>query len=46
LQVALQVSVIDIDKQAGEQLQKRYENLRFYHGDIAEKTVLEHFVGV
>ena len=39
-----EVTVIDIDKHAGEQLQKRCENLRFYHGDIAEKTVLEHFV--
>ena len=39
-----EVTVIDIDKQAGEQLQRRCEKLHFYHGDIAEKTVLERFV--
>jgi len=44
LREGAEVTVIDIDKHTGEQLQKRYEKLRFYHGDIAEKTVLEHFV--
>ena len=38
------VAIIDTDKQAGERLQSRYENLRFFHGDIAEQTVLENFV--
>jgi len=38
------VTVIDIDKPAGEKLQDRFESLRFFHGDIAEKSVLESFV--
>jgi len=38
------VTVIDIDKQAGEDLKNRFSDLRFYHGDIAEKSVLEEFV--
>jgi len=35
------VTVIDIDKEAGKTLEKAC----FYHGDIADKTVLEEFVG-
>jgi NAD(P)-dependent dehydrogenase (short-subunit alcohol dehydrogenase family) len=35
------VTVIDIDKSAGEKL----PNVRFYHGDIADKNVLEAFIG-
>ena len=38
------VTIIDLDKEAGEQLQNHHEKLKFYHGDIAEKTVLERFV--
>ncbi|MCL2075866.1 MAG: SDR family oxidoreductase [Betaproteobacteria bacterium] len=40
------ITIIDLDKQAGEQLQRAAtsEKLRFYHGDIAEKDVLERFV--
>ena len=38
------VTIIDTDERAGERLQNRYENLHFFHGDIAEKTVLEDFV--
>jgi NAD(P)-dependent dehydrogenase (short-subunit alcohol dehydrogenase family) len=38
------VAIIDTDKQAGEKLQSRFENLHFFHGDIAEKTILENFV--
>jgi len=38
------VDIIDIDRQAGERIQARCVNLRFYHGDIAEKTTLEAFV--
>jgi len=39
------VTVIDIDKSAGDTLQEKHENLSFFHGDIAEKDVLERFVG-
>jgi len=39
------VTIIDIDKPAGERLQAKYKNLRFFHGDIAEKETLERFVG-
>ena len=35
---------IDIDKSAGDALQEAYANLRFFHGDIAEKETLERFV--
>lgn len=38
------VTVIDIDKESGETLQRNYKNLNFFHGDIAEKEVLEQFV--
>ena len=38
------VTIIDTDEQAGESLQNRYENLHFFSGDIAKKTVLENFV--
>ena len=34
------VTVIDVDKTAGEKLQ----DVHFFHGDIAEKSVLEKFV--
>ena len=37
------VTVIDMDQAAGETLQHRFERLCFFHGDIAEKTVLENF---
>ena len=38
------VIIIDIDKKAGETLQNHCEKLLFFHGDIAEKSVLEDFV--
>lgn len=38
------VTIIDIDKQAGQTLIKRHENLYFFHGDIAKQAVLEQFV--
>ena len=38
------VTVIDIDKSAGDALQKLHENLIFFHGDIAKKETLERFV--
>ena len=38
------VSIIDLDKPAGKNLQNRYENLSFFSGDIAEQSVLEDFV--
>jgi len=38
------VTVIDIDKAAGESLQTMHDDLRFFYGDIAEKENLEHFV--
>ena len=44
LQAGAEITVIDIDKQAGEQLQNSREKLCFFHGDIAEKTVLEKFI--
>jgi len=39
------VTVIDVDQHAGERLQSRHKNLRFYHGDIADKSALENFIG-
>jgi NAD(P)-dependent dehydrogenase (short-subunit alcohol dehydrogenase family) len=38
------VTIIDTDKRTGKKLQSQYEKLHFFHGDIAEKTVLENFV--
>ena len=38
------VTVIDIDKQAGEALCSQYSNMHFIHGDIAERNVLEALV--
>jgi len=38
------VTIIDIDKSSGEKLQSRHDALRFFHGDIAEKSTLENFV--
>lgn len=38
------VTIIDLDKIAGEILQESHSNLRFFHGDIAEKETLERFV--
>ena len=38
------VTVIDIDKQAGEGLQACSDRLRFFHGDIASKIVLESYI--
>ena len=40
LREGIAVTVIDVDKEAGTKL----ENVRFYHGDIANKNVLERFV--
>jgi len=39
------VAIIDTDKTAGERMKSRFDDLRFFHGDIAEKYVLEDFVG-
>jgi NAD(P)-dependent dehydrogenase (short-subunit alcohol dehydrogenase family) len=44
LKVGAAVSTIDKDKTAGERLRSQHQNLTFYHGDIAEKAVLEDFV--
>ena len=38
------VTVIDVDKSAGDTLQEAHANLRFFHGNIAEKETLERFV--
>lgn len=38
------VTIIDLDQQGGETLANRHDNLHFFHGDIAEKAVLEQFV--
>ena len=38
------VTIFDIDKATGEALQRRLDRLCFFHGDIAEKAVLEDFV--
>lgn len=35
------VTMIDMDKGAGECFAAQHENLRFFHGDIAEKSVLD-----
>ena len=43
LEAGAAVTVIDKDKAAGERLRQRHKNLAFYHGDIAEKSVLEDF---
>ncbi|MCL2200269.1 MAG: SDR family NAD(P)-dependent oxidoreductase, partial [Defluviitaleaceae bacterium] len=37
------VTVIDLDKSAVDSLQMTQPNLRFFHGDIAEKETLEQF---
>jgi len=39
-----ELTVIDLDKEAGELLQGRHKSLRFFYGDIAEKAVLERLV--
>ena len=44
LRETAEVNVIDLDKEAGHQLQAHNEKLQFFHGDIAEKKVLDHFV--
>ena len=44
LREGARVTVIDIDKNAGEHLHDSNENLHFYHGDIADKMVLENFI--
>jgi len=38
------VTIIDTDKEAGASLAARHENLRFFHGDVGEKPVLDQFV--
>ena len=38
------VIIINIDIPAGERLQNQYKSLQFFHGDIADKKVLEGFV--
>ena len=38
------VSIIDVDKEAGERQKDKHKELRFFHGDVADKTVLENFV--
>jgi len=43
LREGAQVTIVDIDKSAGEKLQSCNDNLRFFHGDIAEKGLLEQF---
>jgi 3-oxoacyl-[acyl-carrier protein] reductase len=43
LEAGAAVTVIDKDKAAGERLRQRRPSLSFYHGDIAEKPVLEDF---
>jgi len=37
------VVIIDIDEDAGNALQNRVPALCFYHGDIADETVLDNF---
>ncbi|MCL2404617.1 MAG: SDR family oxidoreductase [Defluviitaleaceae bacterium] len=44
LHINATVVIIDIDKLAGESMQARHKNLRFFHGDIAEKETLEQLV--
>ena len=43
LEAGAAVTTIDKDKAAGERLRQRHKYLAFYHGDIAEKSVLEDF---
>ena len=38
------VTIIDMDKGAGERFAAQRENLRFFHGDVADKSALETFV--
>ena len=44
LREGAKVTVIDIDEHAGKRLQRHYDQLRFSHGDIGSKAVLEDFV--
>lgn len=43
LEAGAAVTIIDKDKAAGERLRQQHKKLTFYHGDIAEKAVLEDF---
>ena len=38
------VTIIDVDQTAGQHLESRHDKLRFFHGDVAEKSVLDKFV--
>ncbi|MCL2062900.1 MAG: SDR family oxidoreductase [Candidatus Cloacimonetes bacterium] len=40
----IEVTLIDIDKIAGEKLQIRFPEIQFFHGDIGEKNILDKFV--
>ncbi|MDR2578114.1 MAG: SDR family oxidoreductase [Chitinispirillales bacterium] len=44
LHVGADVAVIDVDKAEGEEFQGLYPDLRFFHGDIGDKSALEGFV--
>lgn len=37
------VAIVDIDSSAGERLAEKFENLMFFHGDIAYAYVIEEF---
>ena len=39
------VTIIDIDATTGEAIQRQQSGLQFFHGDIAEKSILEQFAG-
>ncbi|MDR0767920.1 MAG: SDR family oxidoreductase [Methanosarcinales archaeon] len=43
LRAGVHVAMIDVDEQTGAALCDRYENLFFYHGDIADQTTLLAF---
>jgi len=44
LDVGADVFIIDIDKAAWEALAARHDGLKFFHGDIGEKTTSEAFI--
>ena len=40
------VTIIDTDKNAGEDLAHRHDGISFVHGDIADKTIIDSYVNM
>ncbi|MCL2376619.1 MAG: SDR family oxidoreductase [Defluviitaleaceae bacterium] len=46
LECGANVHIIDIDEEAGRALAASRNEAVFFHGDVAEKTILEHFASI